>query len=306
MNHSLPAAILLLLLTFSACADQPAESQAPVAEPVIAASPDAQPVTSRPAAPQPDTQPAATSQPDPPDTQPDAPQSQPDDDSAESWLGRIESATSDITTLTAKLRYDRNQLLLGDEQRRFGTLVYQAGPPSKFQVHFNKKMVDGHWSQPDLYYTYDGRWLLKRDHENKTAVRYQLVSDDEEAGGEMALGEGPFPIPLNLKKDRVLARFDVAVVPVKEDDPKNSIHLNLTPKEGRDTDLTAIDLWFDRDSLLPVSVSTLDDSETQTIVRLTETESNAELPEQSFDTSLPTEPGWQTDENRIEEAEASQ
>jgi hypothetical protein len=292
MNHTLPAAILLLL-TVNACADQPAESVSP------ANSSGTQPATS-----QPDTQPIAMSQ-------PDSPQTQPDDGSAESWLERIESAANEITTLTAKLRYDRNQLLLGDEQRRFGTLVYQAGPPPKFQVHFNKKMVDGHWSQPDLYYIYDGRWLLKRDHENKTAVRYQLVADDEEPGGTggtggtggangaMELGEGPFPIPLNLKKDRVLARFDVAVVPVKEGDPENSIHLNLIPKEGRDTDLTAIDLWFDRDSLLPVLVSTLDDSETQTVVRLTETESNPELPEQSFDTVLPTEPGWQTDENRI-------
>lgn len=222
---------------------------------------------------------------------------------AEDWLDRIEKRAGDIQTLTAKLRYDNNQLLLGDEQRRFGTLVYQAGPPPRFNIHFDKKLVDGHWSQPDLYYIYDGRWLLKRDHENKTATRYQLVSDDEAAGGEMELGEGPFPIPLNLKKDKVLAKFVAEIVEAADEDPENSVHLKLTPREDHQTDLTQIDLWFDRESLLPVAVSTMDDSETQTVVRLTETAVNGELADQTFDTALPGEPGWQTDENRIAPAQ---
>ena len=218
---------------------------------------------------------------------------------AETWLEKIEQRATDIHTLTANLRYDNNQLLLGDEQRRFGKLEYEAGPPPRFAIHFDRKMVDGHWTEPDLWYLYDGRWLLKRDHENKTAVRYQLIPDDEEAGGEMELGEGPFPIPLNLKKDKVLAKFDVEVVEPAEDGPENSVHLKLTPREDHETDLTQIDLWFDRESLLPVSVSSLDDSETQTVVRLTEVQVNADLPDQAFDTALPRDLGWQTDENRI-------
>ncbi len=298
MRHTL-SAVLLLLLTFTACADEPATTAAdtqPAATPSSGQEPTATPATA------PDTQPATRPSDDqgaegfkPVQAYP------PEKAHAEAWLDRIEAAANDVTSLTADLRYDRNQLLLGDEQRRFGTLVYQAGPPPKFQVHFNKKLVDDHWSQPDLYYIYDGRWLLKSDHENKTANRYQLVPDDEKAGAEMALGEGPFPIPLNLKKEKVLARFEAVVIPPADDDPANSVHLQLTPREEIETDLTTIDLWFDRDTLLPTAASTLDDSETQTIVRLTETITNPELPEQSFDTALPTEPGWQTDENRIQE-----
>lgn len=287
MNHTL-SATLLILTTFTACAAQPAESDAP------ATAPASQPAASQPVASQPDTQPAS---------QPDTAQSQPDPDSAEAWLERIEAAAKDVTTLKADLRYDRNQLLLGDEQRRFGTLIYQAGPPPKFEIHFNRKLVDDHWTQPDLYYIYDGHWLLKRDHENKTATRYELVPEDADPANtpdtQMQLGEGPFPIPLNLKKDRVLARFEVVVEPPAEDDPANSLHLKLTPKEDIQTDLTAIDLWFDRDTLLPTSVSTVDESETQIVVYLNKAQANTELPEQTFDTALPTEPGWQTDENRI-------
>ena len=235
----------------------------------------------------------------------ETPEVQPAINTAEAWLVKVEQRASDIETLTAKLRYDNNQVLLGDEQRRFGTLVYEAGPPPRFAIHFDRKMVDGHWTEPDLWYLYDGRWLLKRDHENKTAVRYQLVPEDQEAGGEMELGEGPFPIPLNLKKDKVLAKFEVELVDAAEDDPENSVHLKLTPREDHDTDLTQIDLWFDHETVLPVAVSSVDDSETQTVVRLTETQINPVLPDQTFDTALPTEPGWQTDENRIAPREAA-
>lgn len=278
MRHLLTA-VLLLLLTFAACADESAGTEPP------ATTPDTQPAASQPNAPQ------------------SQPQSQPDDGSAEAWLQRIEQAATDVKTLTANLRYDRNQLLLGDEQRRFGILVYETGPPPRFAIHFNKKMIDGHWSQPDLWYLYDGRWLLKRDHENKTAVRYQLVPDDAEsggAGGAMELGEGPFPIPLNLKKDRVLAKFQAVVIPPTEDDQENSVHLQLTPREDNETDLVTIDLWFDRESLLPIAASRVDESQTQTMVRLTETKINVPLQDQTFETSLPTDPGWQTDENRID------
>jgi hypothetical protein len=228
---------------------------------------------------------------------------EPDTSPAEAWLARIEQRADDIESLTAKLRYDNNQLLLGDEQRRFGTLTYEAGPPRRFRIHFDRKIVDGFMSRPDLYYIYDGRWLLKRDHENKTAVRYQLVADDEEVADEMDLGDGPFPLPLNLKKDRVIKRFEADVIDPAEDDPENSVHLRLIPREDHQTELTQIDLWFDRDSALPLAVSSLDESETQTVVQLNETVISPELAGETFDTSLPDEPGWQTDENRIAPAE---
>jgi len=278
MRHLLAAA--LLISTSTACSAQPkeAEPEAPAEAVQATETPDAH-------AAQPTTCSA--------------------DNSAETWLEKIEQRATDIQTLNANLRYDNNQLLLGDEQRRFGKLVYDAGPPPRFAIHFDRKMVDGHWTEPDLYYIYDGRWLLKRDHESKSAVRYQLVPDDEEVGGEMELGEGPFPIPLNLKKDKVLARFEVELVEPTEDDPENSVHLKLTPREDHETDLTQIDLWFDRESLLPVKVSSLDDSETQTVVLLTKTQVNEALPDQAFDTALPTEPGWQTDENLIAPKEAA-
>ncbi len=218
---------------------------------------------------------------------------------AHDWLEKVEHKAADIETLTATLRYDNNQLLLGDEQRRFGTLHYQAGPPPKFIIHFNMKMVDGFQSRPNLYYIYDGHWLLKRDEENKSAVRYQLVPEDEEAQAQMELGEGPFPIPLNLKKDKVLAKFDVELLDPAEDDPQDSIHLKLTPHEDYETDLTQIDLWFDKETVLPVLVSSIDESQTQTIVKLTKITINEELLEEKFDTNLPQEPGWQLDENRL-------
>ncbi|GAB4109617.1 MAG: hypothetical protein Kow00105_18360 [Phycisphaeraceae bacterium] len=226
--------------------------------------------------------------------------------SAEAWLDRIERKADGIETLTAKLRYDNNQLLLGDEQRRFGTMVYHAGPPPRFRVHFDRKLVDGHWSQPDLYYIFDGIWLLKRDHENMSAVRYQLADDAETDDAGMSLAEGPFPLPFNLRKDRVLQRYVVRLVEDDATGEEGAVHLKLTPRDTDVTKLREIDLWFDRQTLLPVRVETLDDSETQTVVYLNEVQVNVDLDDDTFDTTLPNDPGWQTDENRMTPAEPDQ
>ncbi|RME28941.1 MAG: outer membrane lipoprotein carrier protein LolA [Candidatus Zixiibacteriota bacterium] len=226
--------------------------------------------------------------------------------SAEAWLDRIEQKAACIETLTARLRYDNNQLFLGDEQRRFGTLVYRAGPPPRFRVHFDRKLVDGHWSQPDLYYIFDGIWLLKRDHENKSAVRYQLVDEADPDDTEMSLTDGPFPLPFNLRKDRVLQRYEVQLVEDDTTGEGGDVHLKLTPRDLDDTKLREIDLWFDRQTLLPVRVETLDDSETQTVVYLSEVQVNVDLDDDTFDTSLPNDTGWQTDENRLAPVEPDQ
>ena len=65
------------------------------------------------------------------------------DPNADAFMDQIEQHSKQIKTLKAKLRYDRIQGLLGDEQRRFGRLSYAAGPPARFAIHFDKRVTDG-------------------------------------------------------------------------------------------------------------------------------------------------------------------
>jgi hypothetical protein len=251
--------------------------------------------------------PAATqSDADAPATQPATlaatqPATQPSD--AEQWLDRIEQQARQTQTLHAKLRYDLIQGLLGDEQRRFGTLTYDAGPPARFAVHLDRLVADTALHREDRWYIYDGVWLAERLDKEKMFIRRQLAPQGQHADELLDLGEGPFLLPLNLRKDKVLSRFDVTVVEVTEDDPPNTVHLLLIPKPDVQSEQDQVQLWFDRDSLLPLQVRTISDaeSENESLVVLSDVELNVPSDAATFDTTAPTEPGWEVEIHPLEE-----
>ncbi len=220
----------------------------------------------------------------------------------EKLLDDIEAAAAQLKTLKANLRYDRVQGLLGDEQRRFGEFRYEAGPPAKFDARFDRLLVDGAARKIDLRYTFDGVWLAERDSQDKTFTRRQMVDADEQ-GQPMKLGESPFVMPLDAKKADILARFAVELVEPSPEDPENSLHLTLTPLPGVRMDQTRIDLWYDRDSLLPRRVATLDDSQNTSIIDLMKVQTNRDLPDKSFDTAAPRGGGWDVQVVPLEDAD---
>lgn len=227
-------------------------------------------------------------------------------ESAEDWLGKIEARSRHTKTLHAKLRYDRVQGLVGDRQRRFGTLVYDAGPPSRFSVHFDYLLVDRRLDRQDRWYVFDGQWLVERYDQDKLFIKRQVVAPDtpdtpdskgngSEQADLLALGEGPFPVPVTTNKARILERFEVAVIEPAEDDPSNSLHLQLTPKPTHPSPFTRIDLWYDRATLLPARARTVDDSENESTIELSDLKVNDAVLPQLLDTSVPTEPGWRVE-----------
>ncbi len=209
----------------------------------------------------------------------------------EALLDKIEAAAAEVQTLKANLRYDRFQDLLGDEQRRFGTFQYAAGSPAKFDAHFDRLLVDGKARRIDLRYTFDGVWLAERDEQDKAFTRRQLVAEGE-AGQPMQLGKSPFVLPLDAKKEDILARFAVRLAEPDKADPKGTIHLVLTPLPNQRMDQTRVDLWYDEKSMLPVRVQTLDESENRSVIDLMKVEVNRKLDARTFDTSPPTGGGW--------------
>ncbi len=234
------------------------------------------------------------------------------DESAEIWLDRLEAAADDTRTLRATARMTSVIDLLDETTIRFGELTYAASAddqPARFAVRFKRLLVDNAVQDIDKAYIYDGRFLLERDARDRTATRRELVAEGEEA--ELELGDGPFPVPLNLKKDRVLGRFTAEVIAADaENDPQvgrgaggtggaggaGSVHLRLTPREGVEMEAESIDLWFDRATLLPLRAATLHDDGDRTIVDLFNSEANVELAEGVFDTALPAaaeSDGWQ-------------
>jgi len=221
-------------------------------------------------------------------------------------LDEIEAAARGLKTLKAELRYDRVQGLLGDEQRRFGQFRYDAGPPAKFDARFDKLLVDGAARKIDLRYTFDGVWLAERDGEDKTFTLRRMVVLDAKGQRQRKQplrGESPFVLPFDAKKADILENFAVELIEPSPEDPENTLHLALTPLPRVSMDLTRIDLWYDRETLIPRRVATVDDSENTSIIDLMKVQTNRDLPDRTFDTTPPRGAGWDVQVVPLDDAE---
>ena len=218
------------------------------------------------------------------------------------WLSRIEATHGRIKTLSATLKYDYNQIKLGDRQRRFGRLIYVEGPPPKFAVHFDQLVVNRRGRAQNRWYIFDGRYLVER-HEDQTPKRFSrrevAAPEAIKKGNPLTNGDGPFVIPLPVRKDRLLERFQVTLEPPQKTDPPDTIHLHLIPKPGRSIDFVELHLWHDRESLLPVKARTVSKSHYESILWLDPKTAriNEPVDERLIDTRLPTGPDWQVDED---------
>jgi hypothetical protein len=217
---------------------------------------------------------------------------------AHAWLERIEAAADNTRTLRSKVTLVTRQVLLGDEQRRFGDLAYAAADPAgdtsaRFRLDFDRVVVDGQLETQRRSYTFDGVWLAERLEDDRVFIRRQLVGDDAAERPDLDLGDGPFALPLNLRKDKVLQRFTVEHHEPVAGDPANSVHLTLTPRPGVEVEDEQIDVWFDRDKLIPVRVVSLKTDQTEQRLDLREPQVNADLGDAPFDTAPPAEPGWE-------------
>ncbi len=232
----------------------------------------------------------------------------PTDPQVHDLLDRIAARAASIHTLQAKVRYDRIQELQGDRQRRFGTLYYLAGPPAQFAAHLDQLLADRRLEPMDRWYIFDGTWLVEKiaDQKPKQFVKRQvtppLTSEDGTNPAQarrpnpLALGDGPFVVPLDFNKERILARFDVALIAADaQSDPANvaSIHLRFVPRAGQRVNASQIDLWYDAETLLPMRVRSEDaDAGNVSVIDLSKVQVNETMDAKVINTDEPSEPGW--------------
>jgi|GEM_PF-4849799 len=245
------------------------------------------------------------------DSQAHAEQSQTLDPDVESILDRVQAAAKEVTSLKAGLRYDTISELTGDQKRRFGSLVYVAaeddagndgvGTPTRFFVHFKVLFVDGGKNGRDLdtTYIYDGQDVAEIDRQSRSYQRttLNLAGDDKDP---FRIGDGPIPLPFNLRKQDLIDRFVVESSDL-EVSPENALGLKLTPKKGLKMDADVVYLWFDKQTMRPVQARADDLAAGEIkIIRLLKPEWNADLSAETFSTDPPPEakpPAWSvTDE----------
>lgn len=182
--------------------------------------------------------------------QPPAPPAAPAFQHADEVLDALEKADEGLRTFTSQVTYVTIPELGGAMTTRGGRLAFAVepapdggAPRRRFGIHFESRrvgdrLIDG----PEAMQTiaFDGHWLVEKNHANQTIERREVVPEGRIID-PFELGDGPFPpLPLGQKREAILARYTVRLVPVHEglesdpdldpQDPYDAQHLLLADR----------------------------------------------------------------------------
>ncbi|MGE5608403.1 MAG: LolA family protein [Bacillota bacterium] len=148
-----------------------------------------------------------------------------------------------------------------------GKVWYQAKGEgdARMRVLFDKKQI-GKRIDPSakVEYLLDKGWLVDRDYKNKVQVDRQVLKPGQKIN-LLKLGEGPFPLPIGQPREEVLKMFEVKQIDPSQEDPANTVHIQLTPKPDSQfaRKFQTIDVWVDTQNHFPVRIETLDPNGTE-------------------------------------------
>lgn len=241
---------------------------------------------------------------------------------ADQLLRALETADKDITTLTSAIRYTKkpNELVGGDDEVREGRLWFFARPPEPgalaendndananadarpqrlFQIEFTRLTLGNTRRDDRRIWVFDGRWLVEMDFQTRFVHRREVVRPGEQAD-PLALGQGPLPIPIGQKREKIVERFEATLAPFSDGFDQDrappslaetyQLHLKPRPgmQEGRD--FREVRIWYRKADLLPRLARALHKDGSTTEVFLPDMQVNQDLPDTVFDTRTP--PGW--------------
>ncbi|MEM6393061.1 MAG: outer membrane lipoprotein carrier protein LolA [Planctomycetota bacterium] len=223
------------------------------------------------------------------------------DPQAVAVLEQLEAQGALIQNLTARLTYDKVQGVFGQEQRRFGDFWYEPPPAQpahhpqdapdrvnpRFAVRFDGLRIGGD-GKPlqslNEWYIFDGQWLLERDHRKKTATRRELVAAGEAID---TLNPDGLPLPLPIKADELLKRYDVTL----DQHDNDATVLTLVPRlRDPESGAQSVVLRFvpedDGQTLTPDQVKISMANGDETTVSLNEVKYNTRFRDRVFDTGI--------------------
>ncbi len=245
---------------------------------------------------------------------------------ADDLLAALETADKDLTTLASDLLYIKspNELIGGSPERRTGRLWFFARPAARqpaapdtapatpdrlFQVEFLTLELDNSRREDRQIWIFDGAWLVEKNFETRLVHRRQVVKPGEKSD-PLAIGEGPLPIPIGQKREKITARFEATLAPVTDGFPQppkasadapdaappkwidQTYQLLLKPRRGTQEarDYQEVRIWYRKDDLLPRLASATHKDGSRTDILLTNMQVNKDLAETVFDTTTPA--GW--------------
>ncbi|MCZ6612201.1 MAG: hypothetical protein O6941_06170, partial [Planctomycetota bacterium] len=151
------------------------------------------------------------------------------------------------------------------------------------------------------HFIFAGSWFVEIDHEAKQFIKRQIVAPGKQFD-PLKLGEGPFPLPIGQSKDEILARFDVQRIDLPKEgllkNLSNVYGLRLTPKPNTPEaeDFQRVELFYDRQTLLPTGINVLEVNADRKTVRLRNLRRNQGVDEDKLNIETPDpKQGWHID-----------
>jgi hypothetical protein len=188
----------------------------------------------------------------------------PPDASVDNVLDALDARGKNFSDLTADVRLTEEDPNLGTGKTHVGHLwlLRRSADDATLHVVFDKT-IDGKFSRAEKHeYLLDGGWLVDRDYHAKLETKRQVVPPGQKVN-LFKLGEGAFPLPIGQDKADVHRDFEVKLIKLAPGEPKDSIHVELTPQPGTPLArrFSVIDVWVDRATDMPVRIDTLDDKQ---------------------------------------------
>lgn len=245
--------------------------------------------------------------------------------SLDSVLTKLETADKDLTSLTAAIRLIKrfSAITGGGMEVRYGILKFTSEPDKnpraaanggkpkrRFAVEIDTLIIDGRARDDKKSFIFDGRDLLEIMPQQKTYVLRHIVGPDQQKD-PLRIGEGPFPIPVGQRKDDLITRFALNVVPPLDSAPDspnlrrilfNCVQLKLVPKDGTDQAkaFTEIRLWYRASDMLPLFALTQNTDGSSNEVFLDDIVKNPPIPDSAFNTTPPKKTeGWTGEEQDL-------
>ncbi len=221
-------------------------------------------------------------------------------------LERLERSHADLRDFQADIVYHKWDNVLKFPETRTGEVLYQTKPggSKRFAILLERLIVGNRARDHRKHFVFDGSWLVEIDHESKIFIKRQVVPPDKQFD-PLKLGEGPFPLPVGQPADEVRARFKVRRLHEPTDETlaerlagRDVDGLLLVPKPNtpQAQDFERAEIFYDRQSLLPVGVSLTEANGDRKTVILTDLKRDAGVDESKLSIEEPdARDGWRKD-----------
>jgi outer membrane lipoprotein-sorting protein len=201
-------------------------------------------------------------------------------------LDALDARGENLKNFSAKAVLTDTDVSTGDATINTGNALFQrkGNNDARIRIAFTQQQLGDKIFKVDHQYTLDNGILDDRDYKKKHETLNQVLKPGQKLD-LFKLGEGPFPLPLGQKRQDVLKIFQVIKINPDPSDPPQTVHLQLTPKDGTQfaNKFKTIDIWIDTATAMPRRIQTIDINQTTTrTTDLTDVKINGDITDKDF------------------------